>query len=170
MAVDIPSDFALLLEAVRQGYRGVHAPDIVASYKAVRTEQEEFKRKVRTVLRGITTLFERSEVLSVSKFGTFAWQIASHKLMRWLVPWFSLGAAISGLLLAHSAQSFHWLGLLIVGFLVCALVGFVSRDARQKKYFKIPLFFVLSNAAVALAWVKYFGGTRAVTWDPSAKG
>ncbi len=59
---DIPSDFALLIEAQRQGLRGVHAPDVIGSYKAVRTEKEEFSRKVRTVLRGITAFLPNGKL------------------------------------------------------------------------------------------------------------
>jgi cellulose synthase/poly-beta-1,6-N-acetylglucosamine synthase-like glycosyltransferase len=170
MATDIPSDFALLIEAQRQGFRGVHAPDVIGTYKAVRTEREEFSRKVRTVLRGITTLMSRREVMDVSKFGLFAWQMISHKLMRWLVPLFSITAALSSFALMSSSIVFHYVSLLILGFLTCAAIGFFSEEARHNKYFKIPLFYVLTNAAIAVAWIKYFGGSRAVVWDPSAKG
>jgi len=41
--------------------------------------------------------------------------------------------------------------------------------AQRQKYFKLPLFFIVTNAATAVAWVKYFGGTRSVRWDPSKR-
>ncbi len=170
LATDIPSDFALLIEAQKNGFRGVHAPDVIASYKAVRTEKEEFKRKVRTVLRGITTFFARSEVMDVGTYGVFAWQIVSHKLMRWLVPWCSLIAVLCAFILSAQSLIFHWICLAIISFCVLAAVGFVSAAARTNKYFKIPLFFIVTNAAIAVSWIKFWSGTRTVIWDPSAKG
>jgi hypothetical protein len=61
---DIPSDFALLLASRRRGLIGVNAPDVVATYESVADEKAEFGRKVRTVLRGLTTLFACYEVLT----------------------------------------------------------------------------------------------------------
>ena len=168
-ATDIPSDFALLLEAVKRGLRGVHGEDVIASYKAVRTEQEEFSRKVRTVLRGITALLKRREFLNVTTYGTFAWQLISHKLIRWLVPWFALLAALSGLILALVYPAFHLLALLILTFFVCAAIGYRSERARGTLICKLPLFFVLTNAAIAVAWIKYAQGARSVQWDPSKR-
>lgn len=170
LATDIPSDFALLIEAQKNGFRGVHAPDVIASYKAVRTEKEEFKRKVRTVLRGITTFFARSEVMDVGTYGVFAWQIISHKLMRWLVPWCSLFAAISAFLLSPHSLFFHFVCLGIFAFCALAAFGYASPAARSNKFFKIPLFFLVTNAAIAVSWIKFWSGTRTVIWDPSAKG
>ena len=76
----------MLLEGIKQGFRGIHAEDIVATYKSVRTEKEEFSRKVRTVLRGMSAFFARTEFLDFTKYGVFSWMLISHKLCRWLVP------------------------------------------------------------------------------------
>ncbi|MCB0323372.1 MAG: hypothetical protein KDD69_07350, partial [Bdellovibrionales bacterium] len=169
LATDIPSDFALLLEAQRQGYRGVHAPDVIASYRAVRTEGEEFNRKVRTVLRGLTTLFARPEVMDPARYGVFAWQVLSHKLLRWLVPWLLLLAGICTFIPAFDSMFYRGLLLLELGFLALAFLGGVSQDCRQRRFFRIPLFFVVVNAAIAVAWVRYWAGKRQVFWDPSQK-
>jgi hypothetical protein len=106
MRADIPSDFSLLLEAQQRGLRGVSAPDVLCWYRAVKSEEEEFQRKVRTVLRGITALMVCSSVMDPRRYGSFAWQVASHKLMRWLVPWFMLIATFGSLILADDSLLF----------------------------------------------------------------
>ncbi len=167
---DIPSDFALLLEARRQGLAGVHAPDIIGTYQAVATHEAEFKRKVRTVLRGITTLFASAEVMNVSRYGSFSWQVISHKLCRWLVPWACLLGA--GLLIALAMESWAYLFLELGmwAFCILAAVGYFHPDYREKLYCKLPLYFVIVNAAILMAWLNFFAGKRTVAWNPSDKG
>jgi len=170
LQVDIPSDFALTLETRKAGLAGVHAPEIVGTYQAVASEGAEFQRKVRTVLRGITALFSRAEVMNVGRFGTFAWQVISHKLCRWLVPWafvlgwiFSiLGSGESKLLLLINLGYFVFAGL--------AAAAWFSDGCKQKIWCRLPLFFVVVNAGIAVAWWNFLTGKRTVAWNPSDKG
>ena len=168
-ASDIPSDFALLLEARRRGLRGVQADDIIGSYQAVKTEEEEFSRKVRTVLRGMSALFAHREIMNPFQYASFAWQIISHKICRWLVPWFFILACLGSFALAASSAFFAFLALLLGAFCCLAAAAYLLPEKRSQLFFKIPLFFIVSNAAIALAWIKYLSGKRAVTWSPSQK-
>lgn len=169
MRSDIPSDFSLLLESQARALRGVSGSDVICTYRAVRSEEEEFGRKVRTVLRGITALMACPEVMDVSRYGAFAWQVISHKLMRWLVPWFVLIATIGSLILADESLFFLLAANCSVLFFALAFVGYVMPEFREVRWIKVPLFFTVTNLAIAIAWTKYFRGVRAVTWQPSAK-
>lgn len=170
LATDIPSDFSLLLESIKQGYYGVHAPDLVARYKAVRSEKEEFPRKVRTVLRGITTFFSRLEVLQPHKYGVFSWQIASHKLARWLVPWAGVIFIFTTFALASEGPIYLMACLGVIAFILLAVCAWFFPFLRERALGKVPLFFLVSNAGIAIAWVKYLAGQRSVIWEPSKKG
>jgi cellulose synthase/poly-beta-1,6-N-acetylglucosamine synthase-like glycosyltransferase len=169
MRADIPSDFALLIESIKQGKVGVLAPNVICTYKAVKTEEQEFNRKVRTVLRGITTLFNAKEVFDFNRFGIFTWQIISHKLGRWLVPWFLIFGTLGAFKLAEFST---WWSLVTLGLLVfygCAIYAYLHPPAREKVYFKLPLFFMVTNAAILVAWIKYLSGSKSVTWTPSQR-
>lgn len=170
LRADIPSDFALLLAARRRGLRGVHAPDVVASYKPVATEKAEFERKVRTVLRGITTLMTCSEVLRPDRYGVFAWQVASHKLMRWLVPWFVMLGSVAALLVAHLGGFYALVAAGVLAFYAGAGLAAAEPRMRERIWCRLPLFFLVVNAGIAVAWVHYLRGQRTMAWDPSAKG
>jgi cellulose synthase/poly-beta-1,6-N-acetylglucosamine synthase-like glycosyltransferase len=166
---DVPSDFCLLLESVRRGFRGVLAPDVICYYSAVKTEEEEFARKVRTILRGITAFFACREVLNFRKFGVFSWQVASHKLARWLVPWFIVIGYIATILAGASSLLFLLLAYGVTLFFSLALLGYLEPAFRNAVWIKVPLFFTITNAAIGMAWVKFLRGQRSVKWDPSAK-
>lgn len=169
MRTDLPSDFALLISARRAGLRGVLDSGFVGSYCAVKTEEEEFSRKVRTVLRGITTLMASAETMNPLIYGTFAFQMISHKLFRWLVPWFLLVGYGGTLELASGSAVFALLAAGLSLFFLAAVAAFFWPKLRSKVLFKIPLFFCVTNLAVLIAWIKYLSGQRAVTWNPSAK-
>lgn len=166
---DIPSDFSLLLRAQERGLRGVMAEDFIGSYYTVKTEEEEFSRKVRTVLRGMTTLFRCCEVFEVRRYGWFSWQVISHKLCRWLVPWFILFATFGLLGLIGQGTLFTLLGLCMILGYAAAAAAYFKPELRQNPLFKVPLFFLVANAAIFAAWIYYLSGKRSVQWSPSNK-
>jgi len=165
---DIPSDFALLLAAKKRGYAGVHAPEIIGTYEAVATHEAEFRRKVRTVLRGMSALFARKEVMGPSEYGSFAWQVISHKLCRWLVPWAFLIAFFGSFF--GSGTLLIIFQLLFAVFFILAGLGAFHPDLRDKWFCKLPLFFLVVNAGIAVAWFYFLTGRRFVSWSPSEKG
>lgn len=166
---DIPSDFALLLQAKRLGYRGVLANDMICSYLAVKTHGQEFRRKVRTVLRGITTLFACKEVLNPFKFGFFAFQLISHKLFRWLVPYFMLLCGVVSLIGAGSSFILAFIFLCAIAICALASVGAIFTSLQRYKVIKVCLFFLITNMAILVSWFHFFRGQRTVQWTPSAR-
>lgn len=169
MRTDIPSDFALLLEARKRGLRGLQANDVVCSYEAVASEEKEFSRKVRTVLRGISTFFASLDLKTLIKDPVFLWQLLSHKLCRWLVPFFYIGLA--PVLWCLSCRGWFFC-LMFVGYVVfnlLALVAYLKPELREKTILKIPLFFVVTNLGILVAWIKYLSGKRSVSWQPSQR-
>lgn len=166
---DVPSDFYLLLRARQEHLIGIHADDVVCRYPSLATEEQEFKRKIRTVLRGITTLFACREVLNPAVYGMFALQVISHKLFRWLVPWFVLFGAVS--LFGLFGKSLFYTLMLFIGLaLGCmAIMAFCLPALRQIFWFKVPLYFFMVNFAIVIAWGKFLIGQRTVFWDPSIR-
>ena len=166
---NVPSDFWMLINARKKGLRGVTAEQALCYYKEVASSGAEFSRKVRTVLRGMSTLFSCSEVLNPLSYGSFSWQVLSHKLCRWLVPWFFLLLGFCLLLLAREhwfyTLSFFGYGL----FLLAALAAYFVEELSDKVIFKLPLFFLISNAAIGLAWVYFISGKRMQLWEPSKR-
>src|SRR5256885_9276283 len=91
-ATDIPSDFNIVLCAVRLGFRGVVDVDSVGYYRTVGDGSREFDRKVRTILRGIPVVTRNVVMLNPLRYGLFSWQLFSHKLCRWVAPVATLSA------------------------------------------------------------------------------
>ncbi|TCS40300.1 glycosyltransferase family 2 protein [Reinekea marinisedimentorum] len=163
------SDFNTAFNCARGGYRSVSAPDVLGFYKDLADPSKEYARKVRTVLRGMTGLARHKEVLNFSKYGLFAFQVFSHKLMRWGVPWFLMALLIVSVLMADNGW-FYQLALLgQILFYGVALFAHLSERFRSIGPVKLVYFFVQVNIALIDSAIKYFSGTRMTTWKPSAR-
>jgi glycosyltransferase involved in cell wall biosynthesis len=166
--VESPSDFNTALNCRRLGYVAVSDPEIVGYYQEIKNEIREYRRKVRTVMRGIAALSKSSGVLNPLKFGLFAFQVWSHKIFRWLVPWFLI------LVFATSAiarQHYFYFGAFIAQLSFYSLAGtaYFSVQLRALPLFKIPFFFFQANAAIAHATLAVLAGRRVTTWNPSER-
>lgn len=164
-----PSDFNTALNCARAGLRAISAPDVLGYYRDLKDPAREYSRKVRTVLRGITGLCRHKDVLNPSRFGTFAWQVFSHKLMRWAVPWALLGTLLTTALLAEGSLFFGLLLWLQAIFYAAAAAAHWHPPIREHGLVRVVYFFVQVNVAIAHATLLYFRGTRMTVWQPSAR-
>jgi len=166
----LQSDFNTLLNSIVQGLRGVSDPDSEGFYKNLTDEKKEYERKVRTILRGISVVSCRREMLNPFRYGLFAWQLFSHKVCRWLVPFALLCALISALSLAkYSGVYLVFFGLQAC-FYAMAVIGLVFAMSKPS-FMKLSLYFVLANIAIMHAWIR-FGfarGKRVVAWESSKR-
>src|SRR2546427_5359101 len=91
-------DFAAALIAREHGYRAVSVNQAVCFVPRTSSLGREYRRKVRTMVRGVQTLYYKRHLLNPARYGLFAWMLFSHKLCRWLVPW-ALAVALGSLAL-----------------------------------------------------------------------
>lgn len=167
--IHAPSDFNTALNCVRLGLKAVTAPDVLGYYHDLKDPGREYQRKLRTVLRGLTGLARHLDVLNPARFGLFAFQVWSHKVMRWLVPWCLLALFVVTL----TIHDLHWLYALAlwgqVGFYGMALLGHWFPRLRALTPVRILYFFVQANVAVAQATLYFLAGRRMTTWQPSSR-
>jgi hypothetical protein len=147
------------------GLRGVLDTRSAGYYRNIVEEKREFARKVRTVVRGMSVLAANVRMLNPLRYGLFAWQLASHKLCRWLVPFAMMAALVANAALARDSASYFGLFLTQCGFYAAAVGGVVT----GARILKIPAFLVIANVGVLAAWFRYALGDRMTTWDPSER-
>ncbi|HSG10916.1 MAG TPA: glycosyltransferase family 2 protein [Gammaproteobacteria bacterium] len=164
-----PSDFNTALNCARMGLVAVSCPAVVGIYADVKDPSLEYQRKVRTVVRGMTALARHPIALDPLRMGMFAFQVWSHKVMRWGVPWFMLALLIVTLLLMEQGLVYRVALSLQAGFYLLALVGWLSARLRKNAVVRIVFFFVQTNIALAQAAVLFLSGTRMTTWNPSRR-
>lgn len=159
---NLQSDFRTALVTATNGLRAVIDTDAVATF-ADGAENKEFGRKHRTVVRGINNLFHHLYLLNPLKYGMFSYALFNHKLMKWLVPFFLIGAFVANTVLAM--DSLFFMG---VWFLHSAFYG-MAILSLPNKWVKIIQFFVVTNLAILKAWVSYARGERFVMWNTTKR-
>lgn len=167
--IQVPSDFNTALNCVRLGFVAVSDPDVVGYYRGISDEKKEYQRKLRTVIRGMQAIARLPVVLNPYKMKFFALQVWSHKIMRWLVPWFLLVLFAVSLGLAHRHGIYLAALAAQVVFYSLALFAWLSPLLRAHALVKIPFFFVQANIAIAHAMLQFLGGKRVTVWDPSKR-
>ena len=168
-AEDLQSDFNTLLNSMRSGLRGVSDPESIGYYKNLSDERKEYQRKVRTVLRGIAVLMSSLPLMNPFRYGLFAWQLFSHKLCRWLVPFGMITALVFNVLLVTNGPMYGLLLAAQVGFYGLAIGYTWLHWLPRTGIWRLPSFFVLVNLSILDAWFRYLRGDRVLRWEPSKR-
>ena len=169
---NLSRDFAAALIARRHGLRAVSVPEAVCFVPRGASLRQEYRRKVRTMARGLRTLWHMRALLNPWRYGAFAWMLASHKLCRWLVPWCLAGAAGALALLAAGGSAWAKASLVAAGIVtLVALVGWTWPAARPlPRVVALPAYLVIGAIAALHAWVLALGGERTAVWEPTRRG
>lgn len=167
---ELSRDFASALIAREHGLRAVSVRDAVCYVPVTAGLQREYRRKVRTFLRGMQTLAYKARLLNPLRYGLFAWMLLSHKLCRWLVP-VALALAVAALAASIvSTDGPIWV-LGVVGIAPAAMVvgWFWPPDRPMPRPLAVLAYAVASNVAVLHAWLKVIRGDRNPTWEPTLR-
>jgi len=149
-------DCVIPLDVRLQGYRVTQDPRIVVSDEMPHTIEGEVRARVRMTARNWGGMLSRPGVLNPLRFPATAWGLVSHKLLRWLTPFFlaALFLINGALVLPGQMRPFF---LLQCCFYVAALVGW-RRSLRQpckQRIFAYPFAFCLANLGFLLGLVRY---------------
>ncbi len=163
-------DFLSVLRTVEKGFRALSEPKAAGVMSALEDPRDEFKRKVRTILRGITTLAQHWRLLNPVKYGWFAFALLSHKVARWLVPFMLLVALVSSGFLAVESWPYRFaLALQVAFYSIAVAAPFGGGAISNSLPVKISVYFTTANAATLAAWLKFAVGTRQELWSPTRR-
>lgn len=165
-------DFGAALLARSAGYRAVSVDDALCLVPRTTGLRTELHRKVRTMARGLETLWYFRHLLNPLRHGVFAWMLFSHKLARWLVYLAVPPAVLAFALLAMehaSAAVVFAAGALAVAFGTIGLAWHRGRQRAAPAMFAIPGFMLTAVLAGVLAWGRVLRGQRAAMWEPTRR-
>ena len=164
-------DFAAPLIAREHGFRSVSVTDAVCYVPRSTSLHREYRRKIRTMTRGLGTLFYKRHLLNPLRYGRFGFMLLSHKLIRWLVPW----AAVMGVAgLGVAAVGGAWwgrLGLAAAGATVAAaIIAWRWPEARPlPRVLGAPAYLVWGVLAGLQAWGNALRGDVHPVWEPTRR-
>lgn len=161
------NDFVNPLQIISKGFRGVYEPEAVCTEETAGSFKKEFQRKARIINRSFSGLMRMRTVLNPFKTGFFSLQIFSHKLLRWLVPFFLIIMVVSLLgLFAYNANKYQWGIIPLAIFIWCSYIGYLFADSLKVwSIFYYPYYFVLINIASFIGILRSLKGDVQVTWS-----
>jgi cellulose synthase/poly-beta-1,6-N-acetylglucosamine synthase-like glycosyltransferase len=163
-------DFASALVSREHGFRAVSVDEAICFVPRTASLKAEYRRKVRTVARGMETLWFKRALLNPVRFGLFSWMLCSHKVTRWLAPWAVAAAGLAVLDLARH----HLLAQLVVlaaagAFTALAVAWHWPAERRLPRVIALPAFIAAGNLAVMHAFTKAIRGELNPIWEPTRR-
>ena len=162
-------DFVEPLSVREQGFRVVYEPRALLYEDALATAADEFRMRVRVSLRAFHALKDKAALLNPLRFGIFAWQLFSHKVLRYLAFLGMIGAFVANFALSWSEGGIWTLiqtGQVI--FYMTAGYGQLMNRLGQTppKLVGLAYYLCVLNLASALAFWQFLQGKKQVTWKP----
>lgn len=166
----VSDDFMTSTRAIAQGYRLVFEPNAVAYETIAPSEEAEFNRKLRIIVRGLRGLWVMRELFNPLRHGFYSLQLFSHKLLRWSVCWLLLVVLGASLALHGEGWFYTWAARAQIALYAGAAVGFALQSTRVARYriFKllgVPFYFSMANYAALRAWLQVLRGARVDLWE-----
>jgi len=163
-------DFASALISREHGLRAVSVDEAICLVPRSGEVRSEFRRKVRTMARGLETLWYERHLMNPFRFGGFALKLISHKLARWLVFLTAPGILFGLAMLAPRSHLAQWF-LLLAG--VGTILGAAAMHQADRRPLPRPItvcaFVFAANLAGLLAWSKALRGERNPIWEPTRR-
>jgi len=162
-------DFAAPLIARRHGYRSVSVDDAIALVPRTKSLKAEYRRKVRTMTRGLETLFYQRALLNPFKYGLFAWELWTHKLIRWLLP---VGDLLVLIGLAMLGPVDPWAQAIVAVAALVTLGGAIGwwwPGDKPPRVLATAAYLVSGNVAALQSWVGALRGDLNPIWEPTRR-
>jgi poly-beta-1,6-N-acetyl-D-glucosamine synthase len=140
-------DFAQVLLAAAAGWRIVYVPEAVSLERASATIEDEAARRSRLFAGNWQATWKVLPALARRR-PALAWQVASHKATRPLVPWALLAVAVTTAGRVPGARWARWMAAAQGTLYASALIGWqLERRGRRNRWLYLPYYFCRMNLA-----------------------
>jgi cellulose synthase/poly-beta-1,6-N-acetylglucosamine synthase-like glycosyltransferase len=161
------SDFIIATKMVEQGLRAVYEPNAVCTEETNRQTDKELKMRVRIIAQTFTDLWRHRSMLNPIRSGFYGIQLLSHKVMRYLVPFFLMGLFVSNAVLAPGSLFYRLVfAAQLAGYACPALAWMLDRVGIRSRLLALPQYFMLANLASLIACYQFVRGERYARWEP----
>ena len=167
MKLDQLPDFVLPLKTVAKSFRVVYEPAALLKEESLKSSSDEYRMRVRVSLRALWALYDMKKLLGPGGDTIYAWQLWSHKVLRYGAFAFMIGFYLSNWALQSAGPlyklSFVMQNIMYLGAMASAIL--TKMDIDQKYLYLFKYFFLL-NLASAHAFLKFLLRQKQVVWTP----
>ena len=156
----LASDFIIASKIIDQDFRFVHDKEAIAFEKSNKELNKEFNMRVRIAERTWAGFISLRKLFNSFKFGFISFELFSHKLLRYLVPFFMILIFVTNIVLINESIGYLLMLDMQILFYLFAVVGLEIKPLRIFSYF------VMSNIAISNGLFKFISGDEFVSWVP----
>jgi cellulose synthase/poly-beta-1,6-N-acetylglucosamine synthase-like glycosyltransferase len=166
---DIISDLVEPLKILEKGYRIFFEPEAVAYETTEEKPEEEFSMRVRVITRGMNGLLYTKSLLNPFRYPFVSFQLISHKILRWLIPFLLIVLFVSNAFLLE--YTFYRVTFLLqIAFYISApLCWIMGKYGMKVNPLFIPLYFCVVNLASLRAVFNIIKGRKMTIWETVRK-
>lgn len=158
-------DCVIPLDILLKGGRVVLADDAIAYDSFPSDMRGEFNARVRMTLRNITCTLSRRWLLNPFSHPLLAYSIFSHKLSRWLTPYFLLSILALNVVIAGEGTVYTLSLFAQLVIMVLSLAGLAGNLAGVRVPVAAQAFsFLLANAGFMMGTLKAVTGRKMVLY------
>jgi cellulose synthase/poly-beta-1,6-N-acetylglucosamine synthase-like glycosyltransferase len=159
----IVDDFFITMQVLVRGKYTLFNPLALCMEDVPTGTAGEYQRKVRISSGNFQNLFFFKKLL-IAFWRPIGFTFWSHKVLRWLTPFFLFISLICSAILIRHEQIFIFLfWAQLIGFLIPVIDHFVS---FRNKTLKFISHFYLMNFALLQGFVKFTRGIKSSVWQP----
>lgn len=162
-------DFYITMSVLEQHKKAINALDARCTEDVSNKISEEFRRKVRISIGNFQNLF-RFKKLLFSSFPGLSFCFWSHKVLRWLGPFFILAVFFSNLALMN--KSAFYASTLLLQLVLFSLPLLDEVLKKIKIHFSMLRFvshFYLMNLALLIGFFRFVFGVESNIWKPTQR-
>ena len=161
----IVDDFAIALWVIARHRRVVYEPKATAAEIVVPNVQSEYERKARMIAGGYQALSRARYLLNPQLYPSAAFQLLSHKLLRWMVPIFMVTAFLSSVIGAFHHPILTIAAAVQAVFYGLALLGLGSYPLRRFVPVYLPYYFCAVNVAATVGLWRFLLSSQPIAWE-----
>ena len=156
------NDFTHPIQVVLKGYRAVLDSEVTCREEVESSDAGEYKRQIRMISQAFLVYISYVGKLIINKKWLYAWELTSHKAMRWLTLIWMVGLFLTNIMLLYA-------GLFFQSFFIIQIIFFSLIIISAFSNIKILNFlyqFVLVHFAAIMGIYSFLHGKTFVTWEP----
>jgi cellulose synthase/poly-beta-1,6-N-acetylglucosamine synthase-like glycosyltransferase len=160
-------DFYVTMHVLNEGKKAIINPNAVCLEDVSVKVGEEFKRKRRISAGNFQNLARYWKLLF--SFRPVGFALLSHKVLRWLGPFFLLLALACSAVLAVESEVYLVLFLAQAGLIVLSLIDLALQRANVHSPLRLLSYFYAMNLALFSGFLMFMRGVHSSVWRPTER-
>lgn len=164
---NVIEDLVEPLMIVQKGYRVVFEHEALAFEKTSQRISQELIMRVRVIRGGMEGLLFARKLLNPLRYPLPAFQLISHKVLRWLMPVFLVVLFLFNVFLIFEDNIYYNVLFLsqIIFYSVAGIAYVLEKKGIKSQLLSLPLYFCVVNYASLIAIYKTMTSELAETWE-----